>query len=71
MVFDQNGLGSGTPRQHTPLHVIPMLLALILAAFLGAAAGMVWQSSELGEGEAAEAKPAEEDSPEGAGEGVG
>ena len=34
-------------RRKTPIGVIPMLFALVIAAFLGAAAGLVWQSSDL------------------------
>ena len=33
-------LGSGRPRE--PLYVIPMALALALAAFAGGALGLVW-----------------------------
>lgn len=39
--------GSGSQRER--LGVIPMALALILAAVIGAALGFVWQSSGLGE----------------------
>ena len=35
-------------RRNEPLHVIPMALALVLAAFLGAALGLVWQSVVAG-----------------------
>jgi hypothetical protein len=35
-------------RNNDPLHVIPMALALVLAAFLGAALGLVWQSAGFG-----------------------
>jgi hypothetical protein len=39
----------GSPnRRNEPLHVIPMALALVLAAFLGAALGLVWQSAGFG-----------------------
>ena len=38
-------------RRNEPLHVIPMALALVLAAFLGAALGLIWQSVGLGGGE--------------------
>lgn len=33
-------------RTKAPLGVLAMLVALVLAAFLGAAAGLVWQSSD-------------------------
>ena len=35
-------------RRNEPLHVVPMALALVLAAFLGAALGLVWQSAGFG-----------------------
>jgi cytoskeletal protein RodZ len=34
------------PRSKAPLGVLAMLTALVLAAFLGAAAGLVWQSAD-------------------------
>ena len=34
-------------RRKTPIGVIPMLFALVIAAFLGAAVGLVWQSSDF------------------------
>jgi len=40
-------------RRREPLHVWIMALALVLAAFLGAALGLVWQSSGFGNDEAA------------------
>ena len=40
-------LGS-SGRHNDPLYVIPMALALVLAAFLGAALGLVWQSAGFG-----------------------
>ncbi|HEY6814867.1 MAG TPA: hypothetical protein VI168_04940 [Croceibacterium sp.] len=40
---------SGRPNE--PLYVVPMALALVLAAFLGAALGLVWQSAGFGEEE--------------------
>jgi hypothetical protein len=54
MALDLNGFGGGAGRRGTPLHVLAMALALVLAAFLGAVAGLVWQSSGLGEDEAAQ-----------------
>jgi hypothetical protein len=42
-------------KRREPLHVIPMALALVLAAFLGAALGLVWQASGFGD----DATPAE------------
>ena len=49
-------------RRNEPLHVGIMALALVLAAFLGAALGLVWQSAGFGEDAEAEAA-AEGDSP--------
>ena len=47
-------------RRNEPLYVVPMALALVLAAFLGAAVGLVWQSAGFrGEDEKAEAPAAE------------
>ena len=43
-------LGS-SGRRNEPLYVIPMALALVLAAFLGAALGLVWQSVGFGGGD--------------------
>lgn len=44
-------------RRREPLHVIPMALALVLAAFLGAAVGLLWHAAGFGgEEEAAEVK---------------
>ncbi len=40
-------------RRNEPLYVIPMALALVLAAFLGAALGLVWQSAGFGGGDEA------------------
>lgn len=36
------------PRRQEPLHVIPMALLLVLAAFTGAALGLIWQSAGIG-----------------------
>lgn len=33
-------------RARPPLNVLVMLVALVFAAFLGAAAGLVWQSAD-------------------------
>ena len=49
MVLERNALGGGPPPRDPPLHVIVMAIALVLAAFLGAAVGLVWQSSGLGD----------------------
>ena len=49
------GLGPSGRRQE-PLNVIAMAVALVLAAFLGGAAGLLWHASGLGEGETAEAE---------------
>jgi hypothetical protein len=43
-------------RRNEPLYVIPMALALILAAFLGGALGLVWHAAGFG-------GPAEESAP--------
>ena len=43
----------GSPsRRNDPLYVGRMALALVLAAFLGAALGLVWQSAGFGAEEA-------------------
>ena len=34
------------PRKKSPLGVFVMVVALVLAAFFGAAAGLVWQNSD-------------------------
>lgn len=39
------GLG-GSGRRKTPLRVAAMLVALVVAAFIGAAAGLIWQSRD-------------------------
>lgn len=52
----------GSPdRRREPLHALPMAAALVLAAFLGAASGLIWQLA--GPGESAEQD--EDDSDEG------
>ena len=38
-------LGS-PPRKKAPLRVFAMVIALVIAAFVGAAAGLVWQSQD-------------------------
>jgi len=40
-------------RRDEPLNVIAMALALVLAAFLGAAVGLIWHASGFGDEEAA------------------
>ena len=35
-------------RRNEPLNVIGMALALVLAAFVGAALGLIWHASGLG-----------------------
>lgn len=48
-------------RKSPPLGVLPMALALIVAAFLGAAIGLVYQASGLGDAdEEAEAASTEQ-----------
>ena len=49
----------GPSRRDEPLYVVPMALALALAAALGGAAGVIWQWVGFGGGEE-EAAPAEE-----------
>ena len=39
-------------RRKEPLNVIAMALALVLAAFLGAALGLAWHALGSGDGEA-------------------
>ena len=41
---------SGRPQE--PLYVIPMAIALVIAAFAGGAIGLVWHASGLGGEEA-------------------
>jgi len=41
---------SASGRRKEPIHVIPMALALLFAAFAGGALGLVWQSTGLGNG---------------------
>ena len=41
-------------RRNEPLHVGWMALALVLAAFLGAALGLIWQSVGFGSDDTAE-----------------
>jgi len=38
---------SSPGRRQEPIYVIPMALALVLAAFAGGALGLVWQSTGL------------------------
>ena len=38
-------------RRSEPLNLIAMSLALVLAAFLGAALGLIWHASGFGEDE--------------------
>lgn len=53
-------LGHSRPRQE-PLHVFWMALALAFAAFVGAAAGLLWHAVGIGEEDASgeEASPEE------------
>ena len=44
-------------RPNEPLHVVAMAFALVLAAFLGAALGLVWQSAGFGGGDDAVEAP--------------
>lgn len=64
----------GTPgRSQEPIHVVPMALALVLAAFAGGSLGLVWHklnddspppaAEEPAEEEPAEEEPAEEATP--------
>jgi len=36
-------------RRNEPLYVIPMALALVLAAFLGGALGLIWHAAGFGQ----------------------
>jgi len=54
MSLDLGGLGGGQPRRGASLNVLAMAVALVLAAFLGASVGLVWQSSGLGADEDAQ-----------------
>lgn len=49
------GLGP-SGRRNDPLNVIAMALALVLAAFLGAALGLLWHASGLGDDGARDAE---------------
>jgi hypothetical protein len=40
---------SSPGRRQEPIYVVPMALALVLAAFTGGALGLVWQSAGLSE----------------------
>ena len=40
---------SSSGRRQEPIHVVPMALTLLLAAFTGGALGLVWQSTGLGD----------------------
>ena len=53
----------GPDRQGEPLYVAAMAIALALAAFLGAASGLIWQSAGFGSEEERE-EEGEEKSPE-------
>ena len=47
-------------RRNEPLHVFAMAAALVLAAFLGAALGLIWHASGFGaEEETPAARPAD------------
>ena len=42
----------GTPgRAQEPIHVVPMALALALAAFLGGALGLIWHAAGFSDDE--------------------
>jgi hypothetical protein len=57
----------GTPgRPKARLGVIPMALALVVAAFLGASLGLVWQSTGLGKNGSDDAENALSDGDSGA-----
>lgn len=45
-------------RRNEPLNVLWMAGALVLAAFLGAALGLIWHASGFGDDEPAAAGPA-------------
>jgi hypothetical protein len=51
------GMPLGPPsRRKEPLNVITMALALALAAFLGAALGLIWHASGFGDSDEAAAR---------------
>jgi len=54
------GLGP-SGRRNDPLNVIAMALALVLAAFLGAALGLLWHASGLGGAQAPDAETEREE----------
>ena len=39
------------PRRKEPLYVVPMALALVLAAFLGGALGLIWHAAGFSDDE--------------------
>lgn len=43
-------------RKSEPLFILPMAAALVLAAFLGGALGLLWQASGLGDDEPVKAE---------------
>jgi hypothetical protein len=45
-------------RRQEPLYIIPMALALVLAAFLGGALGLVWQAAGFGSDKPEQSGPA-------------
>lgn len=54
----EDGMTLGSPLwRKEPLHVIPMALALVLAAFLGGALGLVWHASGFGDEREEQAEP--------------
>jgi flagellar basal body-associated protein FliL len=53
---------SGRPKE--PLYVIPMALALVAAAFAGAAIGFLWQNSDFGREDAVEAAEQQDEAEE-------
>lgn len=44
-------------RNPEPLYVLPMAAALVLAAFLGGALGLIWQAAGFGDDTPAKAAP--------------
>ena len=46
-------------RRSEPLYVVRMALALVCAAIVGAALGMIWDASGFGGGDATETQAAE------------
>lgn len=59
-----SGSDTGAARKQEPLHVIPIALGLILAAFAGGGLGLIWNSATAGSSKAVETEDKNDDSEE-------